>query len=521
MLNFIASSNSLSMMFIAQEYRSITMICVFILTMIVVFIRPKDMKEAYPAVIGAIAVIFIGGVSYGNIMDIVDKIGGASLTIIATIVMSVVLESIGFFRFVAVKLLYLSKGSGYRLYWNIQILCFLMTLLFNNDGSILITTPILILLLKKMELKTSEQIPYLLSGALIATASSAPIGVSNITNLIALNIVHMTLYMHTAMMFVPCTVGLIFMSVLMFFILKKKLPRELPKGIGVIEHELLKNPIHYLEVPKNYEHPLPSDTHKHHRNHEDPLPPKHHKNHENLGIGQPDIIRQKIKLLKLERLSFDTDRKRTSFILKILTFVFAIRCLIFVASYFSIPIQFVAILASTILLLWRWFYLGIEPGDVLKKTPWDILVFAFSMYVIIYGLHNIGLTDVLARFSEPIIKQNLFAASFIMSGITSALSNLFNNHPALMVVTITLTNMNLNLNDLKMIYLATIIGSDIGSLLLPIGTLASLMWMLILKKNKVKVSWIDYLRLTIIVIPSTVIVTIVLLYVWVQALFMK
>ncbi|EEL79411.1 Arsenical pump [Bacillus cereus AH1271] len=101
-----------------------------------------------------------------------------------------------------------------------------MTLLFNNDGSILITTPILILLLKNLQLKPHQQIPYLLSGALIATASSAPIGVSNIVNLIALNIVNMTLYMHTAMMFVPATLGLLFMSWLMYTVLKKKLPKN-------------------------------------------------------------------------------------------------------------------------------------------------------------------------------------------------------------------------------------------------------------------------------------------------------
>ncbi|MFP3360411.1 ArsB/NhaD family transporter, partial [Planococcus sp. SIMBA_143] len=89
----------------------------------------------------------------------------------ATIVMAVILESFGFFHWVAARMVKLSKYSGYRLYWYIQLLCFTMTLLFNNDGSILITTPILILLLKNLRLKPHEMIPYLLSGALIATAS--------------------------------------------------------------------------------------------------------------------------------------------------------------------------------------------------------------------------------------------------------------------------------------------------------------------------------------------------------------
>ena len=110
----------------------------------------------------------------------------------ATIVMAIVLESFGFFNWVAEKLAEKAKGSGIRLFWYVNLLCFLMTLFFNNDGSILITTPILVMLLNNMGLKNHQKIPYLLSGALIATASSAPIGVSNIVNLIALKIVHMS-----------------------------------------------------------------------------------------------------------------------------------------------------------------------------------------------------------------------------------------------------------------------------------------------------------------------------------------
>ncbi|MCM3789860.1 arsenic transporter [Domibacillus indicus] len=440
---------------------------IFIMTMFVIFLRPGGINEAWPASIGAGIILLTGIVSYGDIIDIIDKIGGASITIIATIVMAVVLESFGFFHWAAARLAKLAKGSGYRLYWYIQLLCFLMTLLFNNDGSILITTPILILLLHNLQLKPSEQLPYLLSGALIATASSAPIGVSNIVNLIALEIVHMTLYMHTAMMFVPGTLGLLFMSTLMFIVVKKKLPKTLPASLQDIEENFF---------TKNF-HPLKGT------------------------------------------LSVETKHKRTKFMLKVLLFVFVVRCLLFVASYLSIPIELVAVLGSFLLLAWRWYHLRTNPLDILKKTPWHILLFAFSMYVIIYGLHNAGLTAILVRACEPIVNQGLLQASLMMGGLVSILSNLFNNHPALMIGTITLTEMGIDPITLKTIYLANIIGSDMGSLLLPIGTLASLIWMDILKKNKIHVSWKDYLSVSLIVIPLTTIVTLFLLFYWVQVIF--
>jgi Na+/H+ antiporter NhaD/arsenite permease-like protein len=61
---------------------------------------------------------------------------------------------------------------------------------------------------------------------------------------------------------------------------------------------------------------------------------------------------------------------------------------LFIASYFGIPIEAVAVLGSSVLLGWRWIALKISPTDMLKKTPWYILVFAFGMYIIIYGLNN-------------------------------------------------------------------------------------------------------------------------------------
>ncbi|MGG4265045.1 arsenic transporter [Peribacillus simplex] len=442
-------------------------IFVFVMTIIVILWRPRGINEAWPASIGAAIILLTGIVSHGDILDIINKIGGASITIMATIVMAVILESFGFFHWAAARLAILARGSGYRLYWYIQLLCFLMTLLFNNDGSIMITTPILILLLKNLRLKPHEAIPYLLSGALIATASSAPIGVSNIVNLIALQIVHMTLYMHTAMMFVPATVGLVFMSWLMFVVVKKKLPKKLPNISYDIEESFF---------TKNF-HPLKG------------------------------------------KMTVETKRQRTKFMLKVLLYVFVVRCLLFVASYFSIPIEWVAVLGSLSLLAWRWHHLRTNPVDILKKTPWHILIFAFSMYVIIYGLHNVGLTTILVEICEPIVNQGLMSASLVMGGLVSILSNIFNNHPALMIGTITLTEMGLDPITLKTIYLANIIGSDMGSLLLPIGTLASLIWMHILKQNKMKIKWKDYLSVSLIVIPITTVVTLLLLYYWVQMIF--
>ena len=426
--------------------------------------RPKGMNEAIPATIGARVIILIGSVSFHDLGVIAGTVTDAAITILATIVMAIVLESFGFFHWVAEKLAELAKGSGIRLFWYVNLLSFLMTLFFNNDGSILITTPILVMLLNNMGLKNHQKIPYLLSGALIATASSAPIGVSNIVNLIALKIVDMDLYLHTAMMFVPATLGLLFLTWLLFLRLKKHLPRKIPTNVTG------------LTLPSY--HPL-----------------------------KPEVRRQ------------SSNKERAKLMRNILLFVFAVRCSLFVASYLNIPISIMAIIGSLVLLGWRWAKLNISPADMLRKTPWNIILFAFSMYVIIYGLNNIGLTDLLTQIMEPLMSGSLLLASILMGGLLSILSNIFNNHPALMVGTLTLTNMDLSPLELKVAYLASVIGSDMGSLLFPIGTLATLMWMHIIRKGGVKFSWWKYILVTISVIPIATLFTLILLYFWVSWFF--
>lgn len=442
-----------------HELMGIITICAFFLTIAFIFWKP-NINEAIPASAGALIVLLTGTVSLSDLGAITETISGAAITIMATIVMAIVLESFGFFHWAAEILLRKARGSGIRLFWLTNFFCFLMTLFVNNDGSILITTPILLMLLKSMGLKNHQKIPYLLSGALIATASSAPIGVSNIVNLIALKIVHMDLYMHTAMMFIPASIGLVLLTLLLFAIFYKTLPKKLPE---VAQWSLMPGG-----------HPLKGDH--------------------------------------LQEIN-------TKFMRNVLIFVFCVRISLFIASYFHFPVSIMAVLGSAFLLAWRWTFLKIPPTDMIKKTPWYILIFAFAMYVIIYGLSNLGLTEWLITIMQPLVAGSLLQASVLTGLLLSILSNLFNNHPALMVGTLTLTNMGLDPLTLKISYLASVIGSDIGSLLLPIGTLATIMWMHIIKKGGVKISWGQYLKVTIIVIPITAIVTLVLLSYWVSWIF--
>lgn len=99
------------------------------------------------------------------------------------------------------------------------------------------------------------------------------------------------------------------------------------------------------------------------------------------------------------------------------------------------------------------------------------------------------------------------------------MSNLFNNLPSVMIGTLTLTEMNLDPSILHAGYFASIIGADIGALILPMGTLASLIWMHILKEHKIHFTWRKYIKTTLVVIPISLLVSLISLYVWLELFY--
>ncbi|MDF9842812.1 Na+/H+ antiporter NhaD/arsenite permease-like protein [Paenibacillus sp. PastF-1] len=66
--------------------------------------------------------------------------------------------------------------------------------------------------------------------------------------------------------------------------------------------------------------------------------------------------------------------------------------------------------------------------EVVKGAPWAIVFFSIGMYVVVYGLRNAGLTDVLADVIQAVADQGLFAATMGMGFIAAVISSVMNRH---------------------------------------------------------------------------------------------
>ncbi|GMA98195.1 ArsB/NhaD family transporter [Pelosinus sp. IPA-1] len=479
---------------------------IFLATVVFLLWRPKGINEAIPPAIGALLLYFFGIVGMADVEYVLGTVSGASITIISTMAMSIVLESMGFFRWVAFNLVAKCDGSGTRLYWSVILLCFFMTVLFNNDGSIVITTPIIIEIVKLLELKPRQQFAYLLSGAIIATASSAPIGVSNLANLIALKIVGVDLVTHTKYMFVPSMMGLSVISLLLYLHFRQDIPQSIP-GLSRVCMQLYRKTIGNDYRPPHHKHPShhghpPLHGHPSHHGH----PPLHE--HPPQHQYPPQQAETQVDSGTINWVMFRM----------YMTIIVLVRVSLFIFSYYGIPIGWAASVGALIIIMLRWFTQGTGIGDVLRKTPWHVFIFAFGMYLVVYGLYNVRFTTTIVDLIKEPVSANLFNSILIIGVLTSIMASLFNNHPSLMLATTIITHMGLELQYVQVTYLAIILGSDIGSLTLPSGTLASLIWMYILRNNGIIVTWKEYISTTIRIIPIGLVVSLLSLYLWVLVL---
>lgn len=450
------------------DMQEIFTLTIFVITVLLIVWRPLGINESIPTAIGAGILLLFGIVPLGDVYRIFGIVSGAAITILSTIVMSMILESVGFFRWTAFNLVSKANGSGIKLFWYINLLCFLMTLFFNNNVSILITTPIIIETLSLLKLRRNQIIPYLLSGALIATGSSATIGVSNLANLIALKIVGLDLNSYVSMMFLPSMIGLGSIALLLYYYFKN----DIPQKVAYVPKEAI----------------------------------------ERMTL-QPSYGNRHLPLSSVEK---DQSSIDWPMFLICITIVVLIRASFFALAPLGIPTEWPAIVGVLLLIAVRWYFKRIGMNDIIRNTPWHIILFAFGLYVVVYGLKNSGLiSSIVDRLSEPIAFNNLNAI-FIMGILSAVMSNLCINLPSVIIGALSLTVMGLNVHSLQVAYLAIIIGGNIGSLLLPMGNIASLFWIFNLRKNNIHVSWREYFKATILVIPFSLFISLISLYVWTE-----
>ncbi len=420
-------------------------IVIFLATLLLVIWQPRGLGIGWSALAGAVVALITGVIRWGDIPVVWHIVWNATFTFVALIIISLILDEAGFFHWAALHVARWGGGRGRRLFPLIVLLGAVIAAFFANDGAALILTPIVLAMVLALGFSPQATLVFVMATGFVADTTSLPLMISNLVNIVSAGYFQIPFDRYAAVM-VP--VDLVALAATLF-VLYAYFRRDIP----------LRYAVQRLDEPAS-------------------------------AIRDALVFRWAFPVLAILLIAY------------------------FVTAAYDVPVSFVTGVVAVLMLALagRWWRGGrgarINVRKVLKEAPWHIVLFSIGMYLVVYGLRNAGLTQYLARVLEVIGQHGVLASTLATGFISAILSAVMNNMPTVLIGALGIHQaQGLSAPVREAMIYANVIGCDLGPKFTPIGSLATLLWLHVLARKGITITWGYYFRVGVLLTVPVLLMT--------------
>ena len=428
---------------------------IFIVTLVLVIWQPKGLGIGWSALGGALVALVFGVVQWSDVGIVWDIVWDATFTFVALIIISLILDEAGFFGWAALHVARLGNGRGRLLFPMIVLLGAFISAFFANDGAALLLTPIVIAILLRLDFAPKSALAFIIATGFIADTASLPLVTSNLVNIVSANYFDIGFGRYAAVM-VPVNIVSVLATLSVLWL---AYARYIPTHYSTAS----------LSAPQS-------------------------------AIKDPLVFRAAFPLLALLLVAY------------------------FATESLGLVISVVTGAAALILMAiaGRWWQGGRDAKfsivNILKKAPWQIVLFSIGMYLVVYGLGNAGLTAYGARILNWLGQQGALVATVGTGFLSAIVASVMNNMPSTLIGALAIDSAQVPSATRELMIYANVIGNDLGPKFTPIGSLATLLWLHVLAEKDYKISWGQYMKVGLLITPPVLLATLLALVFWLPLL---
>lgn len=430
----------------------ISALLIFAVTLLLIFFRPRGIKEAWFAAAGAVAVLLLGLADASDIAALMQDTGGVLLFLAGLLVIAHLTDRAGVFERMARHVARAAGGDGRRLLVGVYVIGLFVTVWLSLDTTAVILAPIVYSLTRLLGV---APLPFVFATTYVANTASLFLPVSNLTNLIIWGRFRIPFWEFARVMFWPNLLAVVVNIVLLLWIFRKEIPARYDPSRAQ-EGESLSE-----LAPIASESTAASDmTQK-----------------ANAQPGDAAGFRFTVWALGL------------------------ILAGLVLAPLWEVPLWAVACAGAAVLAVYHWLRAGLAPAELGREISWDLLPFVFSLFLILRAVAKAGLSQWAAETIVSLAAGQSFGELFFIAATTALGSNLINNLPMILIATESLAEpIGSGRLHIASLY-AALIGTNLGPNLTVIGSLATMLSLSIIGKKGLKTPAFLYFKVGLISVP--------------------